>query len=271
MGSCFTNKHAYPDIMEINHCHRGRFECEFDNGTCCYLEAGDLSVNLLSHRTKNPCFPLEHYYGVSVVIDIAEAAGAISSVLDDISIDLWALRDRLCDGDCCFIMRATDSIQHIFSELYTVPDTVKFGYFKLKVLELLLFLSVVDVSGERHERLYFHKSQVEIIKRIKQYITENMENHYTLEMLSTRFCIPLTTMKLCFKGVYGTSIYAFIRAYRMQSAALLLAQCNDSVTEIASRVGYANASKFSCAFKQVIGLSPLKYRQKSRIGKATSS
>ncbi len=267
MGCCFGSKCACPDIMEINHCHHGRFECEFDNGTCAYLEEGDLAVNLLSNRTKNPCFPLEHYYGVSVVIDITEAPHAISSVLGNIPIDLLALRDRLCGDNCCFIMRATDSIEHIFSELYTVPDAVKPGYFKLKVLELLLFLSIVDISGGQRQRLYFHKDQVKIIKRIKHYITENIESHYTLKSLSERFNIPLTTMKLCFKGVYGTSIYAFIRSYRMQAAALLLAQSNESVTDIAGQVGYANASKFSGAFKQVVGLSPLQYRQKTRLGR----
>ncbi len=268
MGSCFTNKRAHPNIMEINHCRRGRFECEFDNGTCAYLEAGDLSVNLLSNRSKNPCFPLEHYDGVSVLIDIPEAADAISSALENICIDLYGLRERLCGDNCCFIMRATESVQHIFSELYTVPDAVKPGYFKLKVLELLLFLSIADISGSQQQRLYFPKEQVEVIKRIKRHITENMERHYTLEMLSARFCIPLTTMKLCFKGVYGTSIYAFIRSYRMQAAALMLAQSCDSVTEIANRVGYSNASKFACAFKQTIGLPPLKYRRKAQLGKA---
>ena len=265
-GSCFGNKHACPNVMEINHCRRGRFECEFDNGTCAYLEEGDLSVSLLSNRTKNPCFPLEYYYGVSVVIDIAESPDAISSLLGNIPIDLPALRDRLCGNNCCFIMRATDSIEHIFSELYTVPDAVRPGYFKLKVLELLLFLSIVDISGIRPQRLYFHKEQVEIIKQIKQYITENIESHYTLETLSMRFGIPLTTMKLCFKGVYGTPIYAFIRSYRMQTAALLLAQSSESVTDIAGRVGYANASKFSGAFRQTVGLTPLKYRQKVQQG-----
>ena len=126
MGNCFNNKQTLPNIMEINHCREGRFECDFQNGDCVYLEEGDLSVNMLGNRTKNSCFRLEHYHGVSVVIDIEEAANSISSVLKDISIDLYALRDKLCFGDRCFIMRAKDSVEHIFSELYTVPDEVKY-------------------------------------------------------------------------------------------------------------------------------------------------
>ncbi|MEA5084137.1 MAG: AraC family transcriptional regulator [Lachnospiraceae bacterium] len=269
MGNCFNNKQALLNIMEINHCREGRFECDFQNGACAYLEEGDLSVNMLGNKTKNSCFPLEHYHGVSVVIDIDEAASSISSVLNDISIDLHALRDKLCFGDQCFIMRAKDSVEHIFSELYTVPDQVKYGYFKLKVLELLLFLSIVEVSDSRNERKYFNKNQVEIVKEIKEFMTHNLEEHYTLEVLSNNFCIPLTAMKLCFKGVYGTSIYAFMRSYRMQVASVLLRQGTESVTAIANKVGYINASKFAFAFKQVMGMSPLKYRKINRLNGVT--
>lgn len=261
-GLCFSGKIPTSDLMEINHCRQGRFECEFNNGSCAYLEEGDLAVNMMSNKTKNAYFPLEHYYGVSVFIDIEQANKSISSVLSDISIDLYALRDKLCPGNQCFIMRATDSIEHIFSELYTVPDKVKFGYFKLKVLELLLFLSIVDVAV-LEERKYFQKSHVDIIKTIKEHMTEHLDSHFTLEELSAHFGIPLTAMKLCFKGVYGTSIYSYMRSYRMQAAAALLCRSSDSISAIAGKVGYVNASKFSLAFKNVIGLSPLEYRKRN--------
>lgn len=268
MGNCFHNKSPGSDIMEINHCRQGRFECDFQNGSCAYLEEGDLAVNMLSNRTKNSCFPLEHYHGVSVIVELAEAAHSISFVLNDISIDLYALRDKLCSDNQCFIMRAKDSIEHIFSELYTVPEAVKYGYFKLKVLELLLFLSVADVFNKREERPYFHKSQVEIVKAIKEYMIKNLDNYPTLDELSAHFCIPLTAMKSCFKGVYGTSIYAFMRSYRMQVAAILLCEGTDSVTTIANRMGYINSSKFAFAFKQVIGSAPLEYRKTNQLSGA---
>ncbi len=265
MGSCFNNKHPCDDIMEINHCRLGRFECDFNDGSCVYLEEGDLAVNMLSNMTKNSCFPLEHYHGVSVMIDLEEASKSISGVLNDISIDLYILRDRLCANNRCFIMRAKDSVEHIFSELYRVPDKIRRGYFKLKVLELLLFLSVVDVSDNVEQRPYFHKSQVDIVKAIKEYMTGNLERHDTLDELSASFGIPLTSMKLCFKGVYGTSIYAFMRTYRMQAAAVLLRQGTDSVSVIAGKVGYVNSSKFASAFREVMGMSPLEYRNINRL------
>ncbi|MDQ7096488.1 AraC family transcriptional regulator, partial [Desulfosporosinus sp. PR] len=183
----------------------------------------------------------------------------------DVSIDLYGLRDKLCADNRCFIMRSKDSVEHIFSELYRIPDNIKRVYCKLRVLELLVFLSIVDAADNREQRPYFQKRQVEIVKAIKEHLTGNLECQETLAELALRFGISLTAMKLCFKGVYGTSIYAFRRAYRLQAAAALLRQSSDTVSVIASKVGYANSSKFASAFREIMGVSPLEYRNKHRL------
>ncbi|SHN74834.1 AraC-type DNA-binding protein [Desulfitobacterium chlororespirans DSM 11544] len=93
-------------------------------------------------------------------------------------------------------------------------------------------------------------------------MTGNIQKHYTLEELSARFEIPLTSMKTCFKGVYGTSVFAYMRTYRMHQAAVLLrTNRRESVAEIAGRVGYDNPGKFAMAFKKIMGKSPLEYRK----------
>lgn len=271
MGDCFNNCYIQKDIMEINHCSQGRFETELPDGSFVYLKEGDFSVNMLGSPTKNSCFPLERYYGISVVIDLAAAQTFSIQLMQDIAIDLYKLRDRLCGGDQCFIMRATASINHIFSELYRVPDEIKGEYFKLKVLELFLFLSAVDVSQAQQEPQYFNRIQVERVKQIKAYLISHLDQHYSLKELSQKFDISLTAMKTCFKGVYGTTIFSFIRGYRMQVAAEMLLKGKDSVTEIAGRVGYSNASKFAAAFKKELAMSPTQYKKNCPIGAKTIS
>lgn len=262
MGKCPHHTPSNKDILEINHCREGRFECQFINGMYTYLSEGDLAVNtMVNNQVIDANFPLEHYHGVSIIIDLEAAAKMISTILKDISIDLYALRDKLCVGDRCFIIRAKDSIQHIFSELYTIPDEVKYGYFKLKILELLLFLSILDPFEQFENRPYFQKKQVNKIKKIKQFITKHMEHHFTLEELSKRFAISLTAMNSCFKEVYGMPMYAYIRTYRMQAAASMLLNRQDSITVIAGNVGYENSSKFASAFKAVMHISPSAYRK----------
>ncbi len=261
MPSCFQDVPPASDILEINHCREGRFECAFENGSCVYMEEGDLAVNLRSTRAVTSNFPLAHYHGVAVMISLNKAGATVSSVLEDISIDLPALCRRLRLEQRCFIMRAKAEIQHIFSELYNIPKEVQKGYFKLKVLEILLFLSATDVSECNDAKKYFPKKQVDTVKEIKKYITENMDQRYTLEELSQKFGIGLTFMKQCFKGVFGASILSYLKAYRMQAAALMLRKSNESITEIAGKVGYTNVSKFAAAFRAATGMCPYQYRR----------
>jgi AraC-like DNA-binding protein len=93
-------------------------------------------------------------------------------------------------------------------------------------------------------------------------LVNDIEHHYTLEELSQRFEIPQTRMTSCFKGVYGNTIYAYMRIYRMKYAAKVLLQSQLSVAEVALSVGYVNPSKFSNAFEKVVGTLPNEYRRR---------
>lgn len=267
------NKTPCADVMEINHCREGRFECEFDDGGAVYLGAGDLSANMLNHPPRDSWFPLSHYHGISVVVDLQaaqETLRQIGRIFASTPIDLYAMRDRLCGADHCFIIRATDAIQHIFSELYAAPSAIRSDYCKLKVLELLLFLNSADLPALREKRTYMPRTQADTIRAIRAYLVEHLDQRITLPELSARFRIPLTTMKQNFKTVYGDTIGAYIQSYRMQKAMFLLQETNQSIIEIAGQVGYQNASKFSEVFRQFAGATPTEYRKIPRPIRAES-
>ena len=134
-------------------------------------------------------------------------------------------------------------------------------YFRVKIMELLLYLDALELP-QGTEKPYFYKSQVETVKAIRTYLTEHLDRHVTLEELSAQFRIPLTSLKSCFKHVFGSPVNTYMRNYRMdRAAAFLRGEPNTSVTEIAGRVGYDSASKFAAAFRAVKGKSPLEYRR----------
>ena len=232
------NKLPRPEVMEINHCREGRFECEFPDGRTACLGAGDLAVNMLTHPASSSWFPLSHYHGISVMVDLPtarETLRQIGTALEEMPIDPYALRDRLCGGNTCFIMRATETIQHIFSELYAVPPAVRSGYCKLKALELLLFLDSADLPGHRENRAYITRAQADTVRAIRDCLTEHLDQRITLPELSRRFGVPLTTMKQNFKTVYGDPIGAYMQSYRMQRAMWLLQTTDQSITAIEGR------------------------------------
>lgn len=250
-------------LFEINHCREGRLECEFDSGEYLYMGKDDFVINKKDDKCKQSYFPLSHYNGISICIEIKKAQSEIDKYLPISNINLEGLFNKLCNNSSFMIMKSNEAIGHIFAELYHVPESIKIEYFKIKILEIILFLSALDETN-KEEREYYSKSQVEIIKNIQRQIIDDFQYKYTLEELSKKNNIGLTTMKKCFKGVYGQSISSYIREYRMKIAAEKLISTNDSILKIANSVGYENGSKFSAAFKAIVGLSPNEFREERK-------
>ncbi len=256
---CPTAGSSSETVLEIHHCKEGRMERAFEDGFF-YLSPGDLALNRGGRAGADVHYPLGRYQGITIEIDLNRTPDCLACFLEDVNVRPHALFEKFCGEKSVFVMRAKPSLEHIFSELYHVPPTVRQGYFKVKILELMLFLSGLD---EREGALSNHsctKSQVALAKEVCCHLTEHMDKKITIETLAKRFHASPTMIKNSFKGVYGVSVYAYIRAQKMQAAAFALRQTDTPVLEIAGQYGYDNGSKFAKAFKETMGMSPREYR-----------
>ena len=83
-----------------------------------------------------------------------------------------------------------------------------------------------------------------------------------MDELSAKFDMPPATLRKVFRAVYGAPIYQYIKSCKMKTAAsMLISEEGTTVAEIAQRLGYDNASKFSAAFRDIMGVSPQNYRR----------
>ena len=260
MQSCDINLAKGREMLIITHCQEGRIEFEYKNGEYLYLASGDLSIQKNTENIRHRYCPLSHYHGVSVAIDMNRVPRCFSCILDDVFVSPEELEMKFCSEKPYSIMRENISIEHIFSELYSVPENIRKGYHKVKVLELLLFLSGLEYKGESEERRYFSRSQVTAAKEAKKYLLAHLDEHITITELADMLGISSTSLKICFKGVYGDTINGYITNCKMQKSASLLKNTDKSVLEIAGIVGYNNGSKFAGAFRKVLNMSPNEYR-----------
>lgn len=260
MAYCNKDEETVSNVLEINYCKEGRSECLFGEHKYCYMAAGDLTFCSLqeNHRAE---FPTSHYHGITVTIDFSGISEEMEKVLKLLCVDLARIKE-ISEVREFTLIRANETIEHIFSELYTVPEKIRGGYIRVKVLELLLVLTEINPAEDRSEAVQFSKTQIESIKQIHDFLTEHFNEHYTIEELSERFAISPTAMKKCFKGVYGDSIYSYIKRYRLQVAEQLLKESSLTIAEIAFRVGYLNPNKFTTAFCAAYGMPPTSYRKK---------
>lgn len=262
MTECVSGFSSSDALFCIDHCREGRMEQEVGDNAYSYLQAGDLRVDQRAHHSGRVGFPLSHYHGITICFQPKIAAASISDAVKDFSVNLSELQKKYANGDLPFVISKEPAIEHIFSELYQVPIKIRKDYFRIKILELLLYLDALELPTQKEERPYFYKGQVEKIKAIHALMTHDLTKNYTLQELSEQFDIALTSLKNCFKTVYGEPIFTYMREYRMNYAATLLKSKKEfKIADIAGLVGYDNHGKFSSAFKQEMGKTPLDYRK----------
>ncbi|MDO4633612.1 MAG: AraC family transcriptional regulator [Eubacteriales bacterium] len=248
-------------LLAIDHCREGRIEMEGDN-SYYYLEQGDLLIDTRVHHKGAVHFPLSHYHGITIAFQPEFAEKALRELMPSLEIDLTELVNKFCKNDQPYVVRTDPSIENLFSQLYRIPKKSRKDYFRIKILELLVYLRDLDFEGHRADKVYFYKNQVEKIRAIHELITKDLTKNYTQEQLAKQFSIGITQMKQCFRSVYGQSMYSYLKTYRMNKAAeLLIMNEKLKVMEIANACGYESVAKFGQAFKTQFGIPPLEYRK----------
>lgn len=252
------------DILEINYCLSGRIGWNMDNGNQIYLGPGDFSLNTMDVCANSTIsLPNDFYEGIILYIDLQHLSADPPEILVGTDITGEFFRKKFCRNGTCTALAGNETIQQIFLSLYQPPEALQTAYRKIKVIELLLVLSQMENSREKHLTEY-QAEQTAIIRQIHDQLVNNMEQRFSIETLSKQYLMNPTTLKKLFKAIYGTSLAAHIREHRMEHAAELLRTSNLSIADIALKVGYDSQSRFSSAFKNHFQILPKEYRKNTR-------
>jgi len=149
-----------------------------------------------------------------------------------------------------------------FAQLDDLPEEKRGQYCAMKGVELLyLMQSKAIVPLRSPGRRYWDREQVQAIRDAHDYMLENLSQPLTIEAMARRFHISGTFLKEGFRQMYGQSTRKFLQARRMDLAADLLRNTNQTVLQVAASVGYESASQFSQIFKRHYHLPPAQYRR----------
>ena len=263
LKNCKSEYQNAETVLCIDHCREGRIEHENELGGRYYMEAGDIRIDRRVHHEGSIHMPLSHYHGITVGFVHRTAERSLREAFPALHIDLPALAEKFCPLLKEILLRSNAPLNQLFTQLYNVPQSIRTDYYKLKIAELLLLLSSVDTAQMTEQRQYFPAKQTDRIKEIHALITGSLEKSFTVEELSEISGMPPATLRNVFKGVYGVPIYQYVKSYKMKAAAsLLISDGALNIAEIAQKMGYDNASKFSAAFRDIMGVTPQSYRNK---------
>jgi AraC-like DNA-binding protein len=135
---------------------------------------------------------------------------------------------------------------------------------------LVEFLSIlVDLASESDARVLSmlkvrpicRLADQQRIDAICLHLNEHFEEEIEFATLSERFHMEQASLCRFFKRATGRTMTAYLNELRVGAAAQLLICTDESVLEIAFRVGFGNYSNFNRQFKRIKGFSPMTLRK----------
>lgn len=241
----------------IHYCAEGRMEREMEQEFFSVMP-GDWAVSLRESSREGVCLPLRHYRGISIGIDLGNAKNPLFSCLESCGCSVPDMLGQMCGGRLHRVLRSSEGAGKLFEELYGVAFERRPDYLRAKLPELFLRMKYAQ---REENRPLVPRTQVELVKVVSDYITRNLKGKITMKQLTLEFGISDTYLQNAFRSVYGMPVIRFIRMQKMQHAAQVLIHTTRTVDEIAEEFGYENESKFSAAFKKMMGDPPGAYRR----------
>lgn len=110
-------------------------------------------------------------------------------------------------------------------------------------------------------KLHAQPPKSESLLKVVEYITQSISEQITIASLSQHVNIPERTLSRQFKKETDITIFQFIKLSLMQLALELLEDQSLHISEIVYKIGYDSIPTFSNLFKELIGISPQRYRQ----------
>lgn len=260
----FSGRFQLNNYMELSYSYEGVYECVLKDNRCIYIGEGEMIAFSNIFESVSSHFPNKVFKGFEIMFDFYTVNTALCQLLKEFSIDFSALVDKLCNHGNIFIMRTNGEIKELLDKIYLSDPMTELSYIRLKVLELLYLLSNKNLETMQFKCSYYEKSIVQKVKHVKEHLSAELSKHITIEQLAKEHGLTRTMLKNCFKEIYGTPPYEYLKKIRMNHAATLLKDKKYAISEIAGLVGYQNASKFSSAFRDVLGISPSEYKKFNR-------
>lgn len=106
-------------------------------------------------------------------------------------------------------------------------------------------------------------SRLTVLRRVLDHINENYGRELTLTEVARTVWLSPAYLSHLFSKELGMGFVEYLTRVRVERAQTLLVGTSLSIGDIASEVGYRDASYFSRVFKAATGLSPTQYRLQS--------
>ncbi|MFU2208079.1 helix-turn-helix domain-containing protein [Solidesulfovibrio sp. C21] len=164
-------------------------------------------------------------------------------------------------------LEMTTNINTVINQILNCPyqGAMNRLYLESKTLELLTYSLSQFFSPEAIWKKKNNCSDEEVkqIHRAKELIGQDLQTPPRLQELARVVGLSHTKLNQCFREMFGTTIFGYLRELRLNRAKSLLDNGCMNVTEVAYAVGYSSLSHFAKSFKAHHGMAPGSYMHKA--------
>lgn len=193
-----------------------------------------LPVDTLSFIFKRNAFPELFFFfdGHSLVnptINIKSSKGNISNIIDCLLDDLFENQN---------------------------DDLIMESYTQIIVSKMIKIMKQLNT----HDSFFAPKSS--FLENAQRYCFKNYANDLSISEIAKATNVHPNYLSSAFKAHYGTSLLHYINICRLQHACEMIANKENSITDIAYACGFQSVRSFNRIFKEEIGCTPKEYQKK---------
>jgi len=224
--------------------------------------------------------PPNQYHNIKATGGIAPSLVVIS--FDCRSEGIYFFRDRILKVDeternllaeiiiearRCFNCRLDDpylqNMPQKKPDMFGAEQLIKI-YLEHFLIHLLRRYSNPLISGDRlpeaiPQKATKRKSDIEIFRRITDYLEANLSSHITLEQIGRDNLIGRSQMQRIVKEQTSLGVIEYFANMKVTAAKEMIRSNRMNFSQIAEYLGYSSIHYFSRQFKQIAGMTPSEY------------
>ena len=261
--AAYTDSSSYKEALLVEYCIQGHLVSNLKNGLSFTIAKGE-TLFFAGSGTIESVIAIEP--AVRGIVVFCERGAFVEPLEKALLISPKDVTDYFSSiSGQPFVAKTTRYNAGLISQLQSDIENNEVPMIRIHGLELLYDIIKNHEDYKNSSKGGYKKELINRILSVKEYISANPESKYTLPELAQKFGISETYLKAIFKYTYEISVAAYASQNRLEYAKKLLLETDLPITVIAGKIGYANQSKFSNAFKKHFNRLPSAYRRDSKI------
>jgi transcriptional regulator GlxA family with amidase domain len=128
--------------------------------------------------------------------------------------------------------------------------------------ELVVYLKRSGGQEQYSEPLQFQTQSVSRLSELATWMLSHLNEDLAVEALAAKACLCPRHFSRRFKTEFGTTPADFVERLRLDEARRRLSECDNSVENVGTSVGFKSGDAFRRAFERRLGVNPSDYHRR---------